>query len=505
MKNIVHKISVVSLALFLAFGCNSFLEEDPRGLLSPDNFYNSDAEANAAVNGIYATFMFNVNLYNVVGLSKYYEFGTDLINPNRYGGEAADQSLYNITERNNNARHNWRGLYQIVYECNIVLKKIEGNENITEAGYKQTRGEILYLRSLAYYHLTNIWGDVPYYRDALPIEEIQVLGRHDQEPIRDDMIADLQEAFTLLPDNYPDNNLGRATKWAAATLEAKFHMVRNDWQNMLIASTQIIENSPHSLLDDYGDVFRDYPEVEWNDEIIWQIDYVKDIASQRRTDFFTPRLRDEPKNSSERNAFGQALEERDEGFTGYGLAIPTPEIVRTFPEDDLRREWNIITEYLGYELNWPYIRKLWNIDQLNSPRGNHGDNTIVFRLADIYLMAAEAENELNGPANAYQYINQVRERAFDPNQPLSGLSQEEFRQAVRDERKWELMGEDHRKIDLIRWGILVETIQNTEFNPSFTEAANNIKPHHVLYPVPIEEFELNPALLESDPTNNGYR
>src|SRR5690606_24805451 len=119
MKNIVHKISVVSLALFLAFGCNSFLEEDPRGLLSPDNFYNSDAEANAAVNGIYATFMFNVNLYNVVGLSKFYEFGTDLINPNRYGGEAADNSLYNITEGNNKSSDSWRSLYEIGQDCNI--------------------------------------------------------------------------------------------------------------------------------------------------------------------------------------------------------------------------------------------------------------------------------------------------------------------------------------------------------------------------------------------------
>src|SRR5690606_9604540 len=148
-------------------GCNEFLEEDPRALLSPNNFYNSDAEAKAAVNGIYATYMFNVNLYNVVGLSKFYEFGTDLINPYRYGGEAADNALYNITEGNNNSRDTWRGLYQIVQDCNIVLDKIEGNENISDNGYKQTRGEILFLRALAYYHLTNIWGNVPYYRDAL--------------------------------------------------------------------------------------------------------------------------------------------------------------------------------------------------------------------------------------------------------------------------------------------------------------------------------------------------
>ena len=504
MKNIRYIVPAIFLVVFLT-SCDDFLKEDPRGILSPDNFYNSDAEAKAAVNGIYATYMFNSDLYNVVGLSKYYEFGTDLINPNRYGGEAADNALYNITEGSNNSRGTWQGLYQVIQDCNIVLDKIDGNENISEDEKKQTRGEILYLRSLAYYHLTNIWGNVPYYRDNLPIDEVQVLGRTDKSTIRQDMSNDLKEAFSLLPDSYPDNELGRATKWAAKTLEAKFYMMRSDWQNMLDASVTIINNSPHKLLDNYGDVFNDYPLNEWNDEIIWQFDYVKDIASQRRTDFFTPRLRDEPANTSDRKALGEALADRNEGFTGYGLGIPTPEIVNTFPKDDLRRDWNIITEYLGFELNWPYIKKLWDVDQLNSPRGNHGDNTIVWRLADIYLMAAEAENELNGPADAYQYINIVRERAFDPDQPLSGLNQSSFRKAIQDERKWELMGEDHRRLDLIRWGILMETVKSTEYNPSFQKAHDNIKPYHVLMPIPIEEFDLNPNLLESDPTNNGYR
>lgn len=505
MKNRIISILSIFFLAALLMSCNDFLKEDPRDILSPNNFFNSDAEAKAAVNGIYGTYMFTQDLYQTVGLSRFYMFGTDLIQPNRYGGEGADFSLYTITEGNNPTRGTWQNLYRIIQDCNIVLDRIEGNKGITDAGYRQTRGEILFLRALAYYHLTNIWGDVPYYRDALPIEEIQVLGRMDKNQIQLDMINDMKEAQTLLPDQYSDTEKGRATKWAAATLEAKFYMVRSDWQGMRDKSVDIINSSWHKLLDNYGDVFNDFPLDEYNDEIIFQFDYVKDIAQQRRTDFFTPRIRDEPKNTSDRNALSAELSARDEGFTGYGLAIPTPEIVKTFPEDDLRRPWNVITEYLGYELKWPYSPKMWDLHQLNSPRGNHGNNYIIWRLADIYLMAAEAENELNGPANAYQYINKVRERAFEPDQPLSGLSKEDFRQAVRDERKWELMAEDHRRIDLVRWGILVETIKNTEYNPSFTEAPNNIQPYHVLFPIPIQEFDLNPALLESDPTNNGYR
>lgn len=485
--------------------CDKFLEEDPRSLIAPNNFYNSDLELKAAVNGIYATYFNNAGLYNVVGLSRFYQFGSDEINPNRLGGEGLVYSLYTFSEGVNETRNTWEALYRVIQDCNLVLDKIEDNESISEAAYKLRKGEVLFLRALANYHLTNIWADVPYYRGYLPIEEVQSLGRFDKTQIQQDMINDLQEAQTLLPESYEDNERGRATKWAAATLEAKFHMVRSDWQNMRDKSVEIINNSWHRLLDDYGAVFNAFPLDEWNDEIIFQFDYVKDLAPQRRTDFFTPRIRDEPKNSSDRAALTAALARRNEDFTGYGLAIPTPEMVKTFPMDDLRRPWNVITNYLGFDLQWPYTPKLWNIDQLNSPRGNHGDNYIVWRLADIYLMAAEAENELNGPANAYQYINAVRERAYEPDKPLAGLNQEQFRQTIRDERKWELFGEDHRRLDLIRWGILVETIQNTEFNESFSDANTNVRPHHILWPIPIEEIDLNPALLESDPSNNDYR
>ena len=93
-----------------------------------------------------------------------------------------------------------------------------------------------------------------------------------------------------------------------------------------------------------------------------------------------------------------------------------------------------------------------NIDK---PRNAKSENIVLIRLADIYLMAAERENELNGPDNAYQYVNKVRERAFEPDSPWSGLSQAEFRVKMYDERKYELFAEGHRKQDLIRWGILL--------------------------------------------------
>ena len=143
-----------------------------------------------------------------------------------------------------------------------------------------------------------------------------------------------------------------------------------------------------------------------------------------------------------------------------------------------------------------------NIDK---PRGSKSENIILIRLGDIYLMAAEAENELNGANNAYQYVNKVRERAFEPDQPWSGMTQGEFKIKMYDERSYELAYEGHRKQDLIRWGILVETVRNTKYTTHAKGAVGNIQPKHVKYPIPLNEVQTNPVLLESDPTNNGYR
>ena len=74
-----------------------------------------------------------------------------------------------------------------------------------------------------------------------------------------------------------------------------------------------------------------------------------------------------------------------------------------------------------------------------------------------------------------------------------------FREVIYDERKWELAAEAHRRYDLKRWGILLEVVQNLEYR--FWKPNENIRPWHVLLPIPLTELQLNPKLLESDPTN----
>jgi hypothetical protein len=316
------------------------------------------------------------------------------------------------------------------------------------------------------------------------------------------MVADLKTAEGFLPSSHGGANLGRATRWAAKFLRARFSLWQKDWAGALEASTDIITNSPHRLMPSYEEVFD--IKNQFNEEAIFGFDYLKDINrnSQTITDSFNPRLRDELKVSSQRSTFASLLTERGEEFNGYGLAVPLNDLINKYPKNDLRRPMNLMNNYLGYDLRYTYPKKRTNFDFVDSPRGNHGEWWITMRLAQVYLMAAEAANEIGNPT-AYTYINRIRERAYLPAQPVAGLSQVNFRKAIQDEYKWELAGESERHYDLIRWGILVETVQNANYG--IFKGNVNIKPHMVKLPIPQEEIVLNPALLESDPTNNGYR
>lgn len=495
------------LLCFLTVGltsCDDFLSENVRGIISPNNFYNSDQEAIQAANGLYAGFRTGDLYRGWQGISAWTFFGSDEMMPSRIFGGLAPIMDYNLTETNyGNAYGVWRDLYGIVGDANSVLANVQDNDKLSDNIKNQTLGEAYFMRALAYYHLTALWGDVPFFLEELPLDEVSVLGRDDAAKIRTQMVADLKTAEGLLPSTHTAGNVGRATKWAAKFLRTRFSLWQKDWNGALEAATDIINNSPHQLMPTYAEVFN--PNNQYNNEAIFGFDYTKDVSgnSQDITDSFNPRLRDEPKNASQRNAFAALLTSRGEEFNGYGLAVPLDDLVSKYPKDDLRRPLNIMTSYLGYDLRYAYLAKRTNFDFVQSPRGNHGEWWITMRLAQVYLMAAEAANEAGKSAEGLTYINRIRERAYSPAKPITATSQTEIRKAIQDEYKWELAGESERRYDLIRWGILVETVKAANYG--IFKGNENIKPHMVKLPIPQEEIDLNPALLEADPTNNGYR
>jgi hypothetical protein len=522
------------LILITCFGCESFLEEDPRAVVAPETFYNTEIDARQAITGLYAILK-NNSIYGQVGLDQFYDNGAGTLQPNRaanflqpISNYTLDEAVADVSVQKMSVSDTWKDLYRVVFNANVIISRVEAVDvNIISQDVKTNLiAETLLLRSLAYWHITNLWGDAPYYRDELTLEEAKFLPRTDEETIISGILTDLQFAEDNLASLYTGENNGRASKWVASMIMAKIYMRQREWQLGLDKCLKIINESEHQILPTYAEVFD--PNNEYNAEIIWSLDFAKDIRSQFeeggvradgtlpasfgngnwRPSMFNPRLRDEPANSDERDALAEALADKGEAFNGTGLQVASREFIETFPMNDLRRPLNILDNYLGFDLNHTYVPKFMNLTLATSPRFNHSDNRMVFRLADVVLMAAECENERPGgnPNTAFEYIRQVRERAFATQveaEAILGLDQQGFREAIYDERKWELTGEAHRRYDLIRWGILFDVVENIE--PYFWDPAANIESWHVKLPIPLQELEVNPALLESDPTNNGYR
>ena len=174
-----------------------------------------------------------------------------------------------------------------------------------------------------------------------------------------------------------------------------------------------------------------------------------------------------------------------------------------------------------FEFTIPRFRKY--IDSLNfanpASSGNvagQSTNTTVIRYAEILLIKAEAENELNGPTTAaYDAINQVRRRAYwSPynnvqNTPsdgsaldLSGLTQEEFRERLREERRLEFILEGQRWFDLVRWHILIKYVKANTPNDeetigTKTTKVQNVSKKNYLLPLPLNQITLNPNLEQN--------
>lgn len=480
------KYKIICLILALVFvGCDKFLEEDPKSLIAPSNFYNSDEEAEAAVNGVYGqwrtqgTYSRTLMIWNT--------FGTDEMVPTRVFGNAVPLLNYTLsaTERGFTDEI-WNSMWRIITNANGVIANVDGNLNIGEAKQRTVIAEAKFLRALAYYHLTHGFGAAQFYTEDLTTDEIEQLGQTPAHEIVAYIAQDLQETADDLPN---EAIAGKATKWVAKTLHVKLLLYLNRWEEAEQVAEEIVTSSPHQLDPDFGHIWETRDEA--NSEVIWKLAYLSNISSHDYGDWYNPRIGDEPANSSQKQELLAALAANNEGFTGFGLSAPSPTLVSGFDDDDTRKNSTIINEYEGIPLKFTYCGKFQGLNQTTSPRSNHGEDIIIFRLADVILMLAEAENEQNKVNEAAAHVDLIRNRAYEPNRPsLVGAvtSQNEIRDIIFNERRNELAGEGHRRYDLVRWGKLIETVNSVDYGPNYAPQGN-IQPYHTLFPI-------NPTVIE---------
>jgi hypothetical protein len=366
-------------------------------------------------------------------------------------------------------RESWQAFFLGITRCNVVIERVP-LISMDEALRNRLVAEAKFLRGFYYFHLVRLFGKVPLVlqETKLPTEVVYP-KREEVDVIYEQILKDLQDAETGLPDKYTRNeDRGRVTSGMAKGYLALVYLTRQEW-SLAAAKAKETMDGPYGygLWDTYREVFD--VKNEFGKEAMFDAQFVSGPGGQ----------------GSNLIAFW-AQENNSIAGRGFGSFKPTDGIYNSFASYDKRK-----TEFFvkGTDNRW-YCNKWVDSDATTA---NQSDNNFPhMRFAEVLLNFAEASNEDVGPNDdAYGAVNAIRIRSGLPE--LENLTKEQFRDSVLLERRRELCFEGHRWYDLVRTGRLVSTIRGI--------GNTNIQDHHQVFPVPQLELDLNTNLL---PQNDLY-
>jgi len=498
--NMKNKILLSVLILFLAAtACKKdFLDRQPPNELTFDKFFKTADHAVQATNAVYNQF----RSFDCVGLG--YLGITDIISDDADKGSTlndqpplADIDNFVLVPTNSHFSTVYKGYYRSIARANLAIENIPTVEMDAQLRDRLV-GECKFLRAYSYFLLVQWFGDLPVITKTLQGDEYYAQTRQPVNEVYAQIELDLMEALAVLPekDEYPQADLGRATKGAAKGLLAKLYMVKKDFPKAEQYCLEIINSNKYSLLTRYRDNFL--LTGENGDESIFEIQAVALPTQQSAGPGASP--------------YNMIQGVRGDPNLGWGFNRPSDNLVTAYENGDPRREATII--YSGEVLpdgvtqvkdnpdiiNARYNQKAWTP---NRPSGyglqdNGPGNIRILRYADILLLAAEALNENGKPGDALIYLNQVRKRARGTNNfilpDVTVTDQAELRDRIYRERRVELAMEQHRWFDLLRWGRAEQVMTAV--------GKNFVSPTHLLLPIPQTEVDLTDGSISQNPGYN---
>jgi len=455
-----------SLAYFIVFllicitGCKDFLQEENLSYLDEIDFYKTSEDAENALNAIYNLLddqgAYGASYWRVKGLAS---------DEGLYEGNFSDiATLANASYGSSNSeiKNVWSSFYAVTYVSNIVIEKVPSIE-MDSARKVVVLAEAKFFRGLAYMELQRLFNKVPLMLDApFSDSETYLMPQSNKASIQQQVVTDLEHAVTSLPLS---SAWGRPNSYAAAALLSRMYFLNQDYAQAKTWAMLVINSTAYSLESDVNSLFKNLNDV--NNETIFAITRSANNLGNINEDLLPPSL----------------------GGSG-NYTIPSS-FLTNFDTLDRRLEVFLTEEDDRY-----YVTKFW--DEINeSDGGTTSVDFPIIRFADILLMYAECENEINnGPtAEAYSAVNLVRARARqalvnevlevrDILPDLMGLNYDTFVEALHHERKIEFLWEGLRWADLVKKEGLIDAV--SEAKPTAVPSARNY-----YFPIPIFEMELH--------------
>lgn len=465
LKINLYKIYLISLLISLSLiGCDSFLDiAAPKTELASATVFTNNSTANAAITSIYAR-MSTVN-------------GTPFSNLPWLTGLSADEFTNYATNLNivafysnsltpvnpNMANYFWTPYYNIIYQSNSIIEGLENSSGVSDEVKKQIKGEALFIRAFYHFYLTNLFGDVPIITST-DYQANAILPRASQVDVYKQIVTDLTDAKALLNPMYigADALTGstdrvRPNLATAQALLARVYLYTKQYEKAEAESTLVIANPVYSLPNDLATIF-----LKGSTEAIWQTQPVPNMTTTFADKFV---LTGNPSTGLSRSV------------------VLSPSQLTLFENDDRR-----LTDYMGtrtYQGNTIRFVRKHKVTSSNS-----SEYDMIMRLAEQYLIRAEARIHLQMIEEGIEDLNALRRRANVSEHDYQTISNSLL--LVEQERQRELFAEGHRWFDLRRTDridVVMAAIAPTK-GGVWSE-------HSALYPIPETERTNNPQLSQN--------
>lgn len=488
MKRIIY----ILIFCIVVTSCND-LSLIPVDKLTGSNFPLTDNDAIAAVNGVYVANSDFSSSSSYVG-----ELPSDAMQCGEEvtSGSGASIGVYQHDANNGTVNTVWTVLYRGVTNANAAIDNISASSNISAPLKTRLLGESKFLRALYYFYLVQLFGDLPL---VLHPEDGISIPRSSVDAIFSQIVDDLRSSSAdgILPITYGGEDKGRATNGAAWALLAKAYLVwaqvspgnnaAEKYTNAIAAANNVRGYElEEEFLNNWNTTNRNGKENIFSAHHVVSQSSAGDGGNHLAHCSFATGFDDRtPHLIVSDLSFYNKFDDRDQRKGGsYAKRLFNP----------------ATNEY--FEFTLPRFRKY--IDTLNIATTNltRSIDRTILRYAEVLLIKAEAQNERDHAPNAesYEAVNQVRRRAFrhfpltgvSADDVPAGLSYEQFREVVRDERFFEFVYEQQRWFDLVRWRILVKSagVIKNEFTD---KSAISLK--HYRLPIPQSQRNINPEGL----------
>jgi starch-binding outer membrane protein, SusD/RagB family len=472
------KVLLLSYIIVTFCSCKKLIEIDPPTTsINQDNVYKSDNSAISALTSIYADMSnnnFESGFTGVGGMSLLSGLSSDELTLYNGGSDTKLKAYYKnsllSTQRESYGTEYWLQLFNYVFRCNAAIEGLTESTTLSASVKQQLLGEAKFMRAFFYFYLVNLYGDVP-----LALTTDPQINSHSFRTLKQDVykqiITDLKDAENLLSASFLNGSLKayserlRPTTWAAAALLARVYLYTKDFSNAELEATKVISQTSLFSFPALNNAF-----LKNSTEAIWQL---QPVQSGRNTE----------------DAFTFILPPSGPTTSSVNPVYLSPQLLNAFEANDARKTaWVNSVTANGATYYYPYKYKA------TISSGTVTEYLMMLRLAEQYLIRAEARAMLNNFQGAKDDLNAIRTRAGLGNTTAS--DQASLLAAILHERQVELFTElAQRWFDLKRTGN-VDNVMNI-VTPLKGGTWNS---NWQLYPIPFDDIQRNPNLLQ----NSGY-